>query len=537
MNVELLLKIKDKKVQNIDFIKTIKLRFIIKLIVSSILFIGFYHEIIPRLVLREWQKADFTYCYYIPFMVIYFIWEKRQALSMHPSRPSWTGLLPLALGIFFYLLGELGGVHMIIYFSMWFMIVGLCWIELGWKKLQIIAFPLFLILTTFPPPKFLLLKITFQLKLLASQLGVALLHVFGMSAYREGNIIDLGFTQLQVVDACSGLRYLIPLIILGLLLAHLTKLSWWKKVVLVVSTIPISIFVNGIRIASVGFLYQFWGPVVAEGLFHDFAGLFIVLPALGILLFEMVVLKRLGKEKSEDLSAKLASEEEETEDQKATSIELSHASNKLFVASAVLLSMTLIASWGIDFRENVPITQSLDNFPVQISHWSGTRQALDQMFLDELDLSDYTMIDYKDSKNHDINFYVAYYESQRKGESIHTPATCLPSSGWIFRQAGTASLPIKNSKGDMRVNRAVIEKGDYKQVAYYWFSQHGRVLTNVYQLKLFTFWNALTEQRTDGALIRLITPVDEAETLADAEQRLTSFARDIVPILDDFLPE
>ena len=89
----------------------------------------------------------------------------------------------------------------------------------------------------------------------------------------------------------------------------------------------------------------------------------------------------------------------------------------------------------------------------------------------------------------------------------------------------------------MNVNRAFIEKNGIKQLVYYWFLVRGRVLTNEYKLKIYTFWDALTRQRTDGALVRLITPVYEFEKLDEAEMRLKAFSGDIVPVLDEFIPE
>ena len=88
----------------------------------------------------------------------------------------------------------------------------------------------------------------------------------------------------------------------------------------------------------------------------------------------------------------------------------------------------------------------------------------------------------------------------------------------------------------MPVNRAVMQKGDYRQLVYYWFPQRGRVLTNAYELKLFAFWDALTKQRTDGALVRAITPVNPLEDIENAEGRLHSFLRQAVPVLRDYIP-
>jgi len=86
------------------------------------------------------------------------------------------------------------------------------------------------------------------------------------------------------------------------------------------------------------------------------------------------------------------------------------------------------------------------------------------------------------------------------------------------------------------VNRAFIEKSGQRQLAYFWFPMRGRILTNAWEMKLYTFWDALTRQRTNGALVRLITPVMQGEQVQDAEARLQGFTREIVPVLEEFIP-
>lgn len=126
----------------------------------------------------------------------------------------------------------------------------------------------------------------------------------------------------------------------------------------------------------------------------------------------------------------------------------------------------------------------------------------------------------------------------RKGESIHSPETRLPGGGWEFKNAGAVTLPVNGLNGDsMRVNKVFMEKGNVKQLSYFWFPQRDRVLTNAWELKWYNFWDALTRQRTDGALVRLITPVYPNEDVPQAEARLTAFTREIVPVLNEFLPK
>ena len=105
-----------------------------------------------------------------------------------------------------------------------------------------------------------------------------------------------------------------------------------------------------------------------------------------------------------------------------------------------------------------------------------------------------------------------------------------------FRQAGRAYVSLAEPGRSITVNRAILEKSGSRQLSYFWFPMRGRILTNAYEMKLYTFWDALSRQRTDGALVRVITPVLQGEQVEDAEARLQGFTREIVPVLDDYIP-
>ena len=494
-----------------------------------------YFGALSQLVLHDWAKEDYSHCLLIPFVVLYLIWEKRKTLSSLPSIPSWVGMVPLVLGIALFWLGELGGEYFAMYMSLYLVIVGLSLLHLGWQKLKAIGFAFVMMLAMFPFPNFINVRLSLYLKLISSQIGVWMLHLYGMSAYREGNVIDLGFTQLQVVDACSGLRYLISLMVLALILAYWFKGSFWKRAFLFLSSIPIAIFVNSFRIALTGVLYSFWGPVVAEGFFHGFSGWLIFIFTFGILLLEMWVLKRVGKKDVPAATGDIVSEY----GQPGGSVVSVNMARQLlqpqFLLVMVLLMLTFGFSQGIEFREKIPIAKPLSGFPVQVGSWSGVTVPMEQQFKDALDFSDYTIINYKNKNGSIVNFYVAYYESQRKGESIHSPETCLPGSGWAFKEAGIVNIPLAGGSS-MQVNRSFMENGDVQQLVYYWFPQRGRVLTNLYQLKLYAFWDALSKQRTDGALVRIITALYPGESRQEAEARLQGFTKEVAPLLDQFLP-
>ncbi len=517
----------------------VKLHILAKFTIFAILLAGIYYSAYSWLIQKDWPREDYNYCYLIPLVVLYLIWEKKDELAAEPAVPSWGGLLFLVPGIILFWVGDLAGELYSLYLSSWLVAVGILWMHIGRQKLKVIAFALFMALTMFPLPHFLNTKLTFSLKLISSQLGVKLLHLYGMSAYREGNIIDLGLTQLQVVDACSGLRYLFPLLIMGILLAYFYRAALWKRLLFVLSTIPLTIVINSLRIALTGIISAHWGVAAAEGFFHGFSGWLIFTFTLGVLLAEIWVLRRIVPSPSESFFARLEPVTQRENVAVAPARE-AHLTDILrppqFIVAAALLVLTLGIYQAVDFREKIPNSRPFGQFPLSVGAWEGTRQLMEQMFITELDFSDYTMIDYKSGDGKHVDFYVAYYQSQRRGESIHSPETCLPGSGWIFRQAGEVQVPLDGQQGGIKVNRAIMEKRGMQQLVYFWFPARGRVLTNAWEMKIYTFWDALTRQRTDAALVRVITPVYRDEKIENAEERLQEFTKHIVPVMEEYVP-
>ena len=507
--------------------------------------LGLYYSTFIWLVMKDWAREDFGHCYFMPFVVAYLIWDRKAAFLSCPTKPSWVGFFPLCLGIAMFWLGDLGGEYLLLYLSCWMVVIGVLWVHIGWKKLKTIAFALFMSLTMFPLPHFIYNKISVKLQLLSSKIGVSLMQFYGMSVHREGNIIDLGFTKLQVVEACSGLRSLMSLVVLGLLMAYFFRSNLWKRALFLIFVIPVAIGANSIRLALTGIVYEAWGREAAEGFFHGFSGWVIFCFALGVLLAVMWMLKKMGNaditEKKgrnpENVYTIKQSEFDAATHQRSDGSPIGNFLQRHTIATFALLIVTLVISHGIEFRERIPIIRPLDAFPLKMEKWTGIRHTMDQYYIDALDLSDYVIVDYYNKTGKKINLYVAYYESQSKGKFIHTPATCLPGSGWSFRQTGRIEIETQLLNGvSIQVNRAYMEKMNQAQLSYYWFLQRGRILNNAYQLKWYAFWDALTKQRTDGALVRLIAPISGSDSLEQVEARLRSFTRQIVPLLQEFIP-
>jgi EpsI family protein len=187
--------------------------------------------------------------------------------------------------------------------------------------------------------------------------------------------------------------------------------------------------------------------------------------------------------------------------------------------------------------ETYPSRATFLDFPMKLGPWSGRRDSLEAVYLDLLKLDDYILAEYVEGGGSSANLYIAYYNSQRKGESVHSPRSCLPGGGWQMKDFDQRNLSGVVIDGvPLRVNRTLIELGNDRQLVYYWFQQRGRVITNEFIVKWYLFWDGLTRHRTDGALVRLIVALPKSASEADADRRLADIASRVAPILTRYVP-
>jgi EpsI family protein len=207
-----------------------------------------------------------------------------------------------------------------------------------------------------------------------------------------------------------------------------------------------------------------------------------------------------------------------------------------------LLSLILIAASAFIARaskpEVVPIREPLSGLPIQISDWRG-RQApdMDPTVLAVLGVDDYINRVYYSPERFPADLYIGYYQSQREGDTMHSPLNCLPGSGWNPVKKNRITIPISGST-PIEINRITIMKGTEKQVVFYWYQSHGRVIASEYWGKIHTVLDALRTNRTDAALVRVICPATGTDPQAEqfAETFAVDFIKAMFPLLSRFLP-
>jgi exosortase D (VPLPA-CTERM-specific) len=483
----------------------------------------------------KWSDDEYSHGYMLPFVALFLVWQRASILRQMPFTGSWVGVAVVFFGLFAFAAGELGTVYTVVQYGFLVTLGGLLLSFLGWRAFLVILPAYLLLYFMVPLPNFLYEGLSAQLQLISSELGVWLIRLFGISVFLEGNVIDLGNYKLQVVDACSGLRYLFPLTALGFIAAVIFKGALWKKIVLFLSTVPITILMNSFRIGVIGVLVEYWGIEMAEGFLHDFEGWIIFMACGALLVLEMWVLSRVGEDRRSLMDA--FSIEGPGPLPAGAERRYRKVPRSFVAASLVLFSGAAVASLLPSRAEVIPERQDFLFFPTEVGGWTGEKTRMGQKYVDSLKLDDYLLADYRSPLGASVNLYVAYYGTQRKGASVHSPKTCLPGGGWRLKEFSRRTLDGVSVAGQpLRVNRALIQLGDERQLVYYWFQQRGRVMTSEYFVKWFLFWDALTRNRTDGALVRLTTPVPPGEDAAAADAVLELFARSTAGSLEPYIP-
>ncbi len=495
------------------------------------------------ILLGRWDTEDYSYCYLVPFLALYLAYQQKDQLRKNMGGGAWPGYIGLALTAVLFLAGVLGALETLVYASIWFSIVSLAALLLGGRALRPLGFPLMIAAFIVPAPPFISNQLTFNLRLISSTISVKILQAFGVSAYREGNVIDLGFTKLQVVDACSGLRYVIPAVLLALVIGFLFNKKLWERVALAILSAPIAVMVNALRIVAMGLLARYVSAKFAEeGFLHDFSGWVIFILMTGLLTgFSFVfryASKRLGKANADSESENGLDAKEEGEGDAASQQPVLAGLNwrRGLIACATFLAI-LVAQLLLGSTQATPARANFSDFPLFIGNWEGQRSYLDEEVLKSLWADDYVLVLYTNrTTGNRLQLLIPYYEHQTTQHTAHAPASCLMGGGWSIKEKHRLP-PDPLSGRTFSVEQMVLEKNGQYVLSNFWFQQRGRVLVNEYENKFYLFWDALTRRRTDGALIRLELSMTPHQSVQDAQHLLDGFSASLKEILKGHVPD
>ena len=237
-----------------------------------------YRAVIAKLVYDWANDGNYSHGFLIVPIAAYLVWERRKRLAAQPLQPSVFGLVVLVGSLATLTAGILGAELFLSRVSMIGVVGGAVLFTMGWRSLRLLLFPLAFLLLMIPIPAIIFNEIAFPLQLLASKGAEFTLSAAAIPVLREGNVIVLANTTLEVAEACSGIRSLISLVTLAIVYGYFTDSRIWARVVLALAAVPVAVAANAVRVAGTGVAAHYYGPEVAEGFFHTFSGwmLFVV---------------------------------------------------------------------------------------------------------------------------------------------------------------------------------------------------------------------------------------------------------------------
>lgn len=265
-----------------------------KFAVLLLVWAAVFSPVVPAMVGTWLNHSDNSHALLVPLIAMYFVWIKREELGRIEISGSAVGGLFLAGTLVVYLVSIVGGIAVFARLMIVFSLFGLLWSCMGWQVVRVLAFPLGFLVFMVPVPDSVLGMVSFPLQLLATKIAAGAIQFCSIPVYREGNMLYFVHAQLEVAEACSGIRSIISLTMLSVIFAHLSGNGWWRKALLIFSAIPIAMLANILRVSGTGILAHFFGNKVARGFLHEFSGLAIFVFGLVLLFLVFNLLNRIG---------------------------------------------------------------------------------------------------------------------------------------------------------------------------------------------------------------------------------------------------
>jgi exosortase len=272
-----------------------KLKQITQIVLITAAFGLLYWSTLTDLIEDWFVDPNFSHGFLIPFVAGYMVWYRQNYLRQIPCKSSLSGIFIIIFGMMVYMAGNLGAELFLMRTSMIITLAGIIAFSFGTAMLKALVVPLCYLMMMIPIPAIIWNKLAFPLQLFAAGVSSEAISMIGIPVFREGNILHLANTSLEVVDACSGIRSLTSLLALTGAFAFLLNVSQWKKWVIFLSAVPIAVATNVVRLTITGMLATWVGPEAAHGFLHDMSGLIVFGTALIIVYLLYILLTKFEK--------------------------------------------------------------------------------------------------------------------------------------------------------------------------------------------------------------------------------------------------
>ncbi len=473
-------------------------------------------------LINTWiENRAYSHGFLVPLISLCLVWIKRNKLKYLPLQPAIpAGIIALIFTGFMFTLGSLSGVILLQEISLVLMIAGLALTLLGAAYLRALAFPIAYLFFMIPILDAITDNIHWPLQLFAAKVGTMMLHRLGVPVFLKSQYIELPNITLEVAVQCSGLRYMIAIIAIGIPLAHLTQKTWVRKVLLLSMAIIIAIIANAARVAFVGYWAYYYDSINTHGPFHIFQGFLVsqigfITLFIGAWLFYRIPTRFPQKAQIAELTT--------------NSIEPPMKGGfgcSWYVAISILFF--LVSYPYINSPKPVILKKGLKELPRTIEDWKGEDNGTKPLLIEKTN-HEITRI-YRNNSGREIKLFIGYFESQHQGKELVNYITRRLHNGAV-----EIDIPIRDSF--IRVNKTILSDSYANHSVLFWYDLNGRVMTSPYKTKLATTLDALFRGRTNGAIVMVAAPLYNKGNLSEILEAQKKFIQDITPVLHDYLPD
>ncbi|MGB7240793.1 MAG: VPLPA-CTERM-specific exosortase XrtD [Sulfitobacter sp.] len=485
-----------------------------------------------------WALPEYSHGPLIPVLSGFLLLRHLKSVPIQPGpAPDQTpGVVLLILALLLGAAGRLIQVGDIVAYALILWAGAILLICFGWRTGRQFWPSVLHLVYMLPLPGALYYGVSTYLQGVSSELGVYFLDMLRIPVFLEGNIIDLGVYKLHVAEACSGLRYLFPILSFSYIFAALYRGPTWHKAVLLISAVPITIFMNSVRIALAGVVVNSYGLEYVEGFTHFFEGWVIFVSCIAILFvlaLGLVMLRRdrVGLFEALDL---------DTDGMMVQLRRITLVQPTAALISAAVLAVGLSGIWmAVPARDITPVQRDpFATFPSRLGGWDvGDARPLDENVARILAADDYHSVSLSRAEAAaPVDLFLAWYRDQSNG-GVHSPEDCLPGAGWEISKLERIRAPDDiGAGGAFPLNRAIVQKGVDRMLVYYWYEQQGTRTASILAAKISLMQGKILNGRNDSALVRLITPMLQGETIDQADARLTEAMGEVIKPLARFVP-
>ena len=507
-----------------------------KAIALLVMFIVAYWVPLKTMAGRWWTDDDYSYGFFIPVVSMYLFWDNRKALKGIFFANAWSVLPVLILSVLLSLygiLGSSGNIAMPIIPILVILFAAFCF---GTSITKRFFLPLAFLIFMVPVPDIVERYLGLFLKSVSTRAGAWMIEFLNIPVHVSGNVIDLGVSQLQVVDACSGMRGLFALLALGVIYAYFFEEASWKRIVSVLATMPIAVAANALRIGITGILTERYGGAMAEGFFHGFSGWILFVVAFAFL-FAIGRILRFFPPKPSSASRRVRDAQSDQEASHRTGAESNI--NRGFVICLAILALVGLATLSTKALPPIKIRGDLKSFPLVFSCWQGRSEPVDPEMIVQSGAEEAFSGIYGSDGYGAVSLYLGYRSTAFLSDEnfFHSPTVCLPSSGWTAPQTSTHIIGNVPRFKRLVVTEMVIANAGTRQLVYFWFQTKDQETPDKNVNRFHLALHALKRDNTHDLFIRPIALIGPGEKIEDTEKRMDKFVCDMMAALFTFLQE